>query len=161
MTKIPGKVRDDASIIEIFIELLQSVAFFQLQCIYKYLMGFIRAVKLEKSETERVLFHSSDNLKSLIFDDAKSHNGAEVQLCLISVIIPTYNEEESIIKTINSILESSDYLMESDDLLEILSLMVEALIILSLLVKNIWSLCARKLVFSLQLEEQIDQNHKT
>lgn len=120
MAETSAGFRENLSVFQIFIEFLQIVAVFQLQCLYNYLKRFVSATRTNKNHGEKALFDPADQFRRLLVVDSNSHVSERMRSCFISVIIPTYNEEGSIIKTIHSILKSNSNSQESEDLLEII-----------------------------------------
>jgi glycosyltransferase involved in cell wall biosynthesis len=89
--------RKEPSALQIFVEILQYSVVKLMHVLQRFFNGFFRQAK------DGNLVKLSDEITQLVREEASSNS----QKCLISVIIPTYNEETSIENTINSVYESS------------------------------------------------------
>ena len=110
--------KEDLSVSQIIIEFLQCVTFYLLKIMQIKLYPFAGGAIVNKTTGIASTLGVPINIKRLIQDDADLRAIEKIQDCIISVIIPTYNEEASIIKTIDSILGGQN-INNTDNLIEI------------------------------------------
>jgi glycosyltransferase involved in cell wall biosynthesis len=93
--------RNEPSTVQIFIEILQYSVMKLMHVLQRFFNGVF------SQATNGNLVKLSDEITELIREEASSNSfRSTVQKSLITVIIPTYNEETSIESTINSVYES-------------------------------------------------------
>ena len=118
MSKRDPVRKEYLSVSQIIIEFLQCVTFYLLKIMQIKLYPLVGGTIVNKTTGIASTMGVPVNIKRLIQDDADLRAIEKIQDCIISVIIPTYNEEASIIKTIDSILGGQN-INNTDNLIEI------------------------------------------